>query len=69
MSMIDRKDFSADNINLIMEFARNNGGVDYANNCMETYKNKAIAELNNFADSDVKEALIMCAEFAAGRNI
>lgn len=69
MSMIDRKDFSADNINLIMEFARNNGGVDYANKCMETYKNKAIAELNSFADSDVKDALIMCAEFAAGRNI
>ena len=69
MSVIDRKDFSADNINLIMEFARNNGGVDYANKCMEAYKNKAIAELNSFADSNVKEALIMCAEFAAGRNI
>jgi octaprenyl-diphosphate synthase len=69
LAIIDSKDFTDEHVELIMNFAKENGGVDYANKCMEAYKNKAIAELNNFADSDVKEALIMCAEFAAGRNI
>lgn len=69
MSLIDRKDFSEENIRLIMDFARNRGGVDYAIKRMEEFKNKAIAELANFTDSNVKNALILSVEFAAGRNI
>jgi len=69
MSLIDRKDFSEENIRLIMDFARSSGGVDYAIKRMEEFKNKAIAELSNFPESDVKNALRMSVEFAAGRSI
>lgn len=68
MSLIDRKDFSEENIRLIMDFARNRGGVDYAIKRMEEFKNMAIAELVNFPESEVKNALIMSVEFAAGRS-
>ena len=68
LSWLATKDFTADNIQKITQFAHDNGGVKYAIAQMESYKNKAIEELNGFADSDVKQALILCAEYAASRE-
>ena len=68
LSWLTTKDFTADNIQKITQFAHDNGGVKYAIAQMESYKNKAIEELNGFADSDVKQALILCAEYAASRE-
>ena len=67
-SIIESKNFSDENIKLIMEFARNMGGVEYAEKCMTDFKNEAIKELQGFADCAEKEALIQCAEFASQRN-
>lgn len=68
LSWLLNKDFTAENIEKITQFAIQNGGVNYALAKMEEYKNKAIEELNSFADSDVKKSLIMCAEYAASRD-
>ena len=68
ISIIESKNFSDENIKLIMEFSRNMGGVDYAENSMNNFKNEAIKELAGFADCAEKEALIQCAEFASQRN-
>ncbi len=62
------KDYTSDNIEKITQFAIQNGGVDYALAQMEAFKNKAIEELKGFADSDIKQSLIMCAEYAANRE-
>ena len=62
------KDFTPENIQAITQFAHKAGGVKYALDQMEHYKNKAIEELNGFADSEVKQSLIMCAEYAANRE-
>lgn len=66
--MIDNKDFTPENIQFITRFTLDNGGVEYALTRMEEYKNKAIEELNGFAVSDVKNALIKCAEYTASRE-
>lgn len=68
MSIIDSNGFSEENIDFVMQFARDKGGVDYAARCMGEYKNKAIEELNDFPDNDVKRALVMCVEFATERK-
>jgi octaprenyl-diphosphate synthase len=68
LSMIDRKDFSHENIHTITRFAFDNGGVAYAEKQMEAFKNKAIEELNGFADSEIKKSLLLCAEFAVSRE-
>lgn len=65
---IDKKQFTPENIHAITMFAHNNGGVEYAQRQMEIYKNKAIEELKIFPDSNVKKALIVCAEYAANRD-
>ena len=68
MSIIDSKDFTQENIDKVMQFARDKGGVDYAERRMEEFKALAVATLDGFADSDVKRALIMCADFSAARK-
>lgn len=68
LSIIDSKDFTRENIDKVMQFARDRGGVSYAGNRMDEFKNKAIGELDGFPDSDAKRALIMCADFAAARK-
>lgn len=68
LSWIENKDFTLENIQTITEFTHQNGGVKYAIAQMEAFKNKAIEELNGFADSDVKRSLILCAEYAANRE-
>jgi octaprenyl-diphosphate synthase len=69
ISWIDKKDFSAENIKAITGFAHENGGVNYSIMRMEEYKNKAIDELNNFEDCDEKRSLVLCAEYAASREL
>lgn len=68
LSLIEHNDFSPENIQFITQFAHKNGGVNYALAQMEVYKNKAIRELDSFADSDVKKSLILCTEYAASRD-
>lgn len=67
-SWIDNRDYSSDNIQTITRFAHDMGGVNYAIEQMELYKNKAIDELNGFEDSEMKQSLILCAEYAASRK-
>lgn len=69
VTMLDNKDFSVKNVQLITQFTLQKGGVDYAIEQMEVYKNKAIDELKGFEESDIKQSLIMCAEYAASRNV
>ena len=68
MSIIDSKDFTQENIDKVMQFARDKGGVDYAEKRMDEFKALAVATLDGFTDSDVKRALIMCADFSAARK-
>lgn len=65
---IDGKDFSTENINKIMQFAHQHGGVEYAKKVMEDYKQKAADELKDFSDNDAKKALLDCIEFVAARD-
>ncbi len=68
MNMIRNKEFSAENIQSITQFAHKNGGVAYAAKQMDLYKQKAIAELIHFEDCEAKTSLELCAEFAAMRK-
>lgn len=68
LSWLLNKDFTAENIEKITQFAIENGGVTYALAKMDEYKNKAIEELKGFADSEIKQSLILCAEYATSRD-
>lgn len=69
LDIIDRKDFTSENIQTITRFTTESGGIEYAAKRMDEFKNKAIEELRCFADGNVKESLILCAEFAVSREM
>ena len=66
--IIDNKDFTTENINKIILFTRQNKGIELAQQYMETYKSKAIDELNDFKESAVKSALLCTLEYTTKRN-
>ncbi len=68
MRMIDDKDFSHENIQKIMNFAHEEGGLDYAKGVMDKYNEIAINELKNFPNNEAKHALIDCVEFVSSRS-
>jgi len=68
VNWIDNKEFTLANIRTITQFTIANGGIDYSIKRMNDYMHKAILELENFAECEVKKSLIMFAEFAAHRE-
>lgn len=52
----------------IQTFARAKGGIQYAEEKMEYFKQKAIEALSSFPENNEKEALISILEFATARN-
>jgi octaprenyl-diphosphate synthase len=52
----------------IQQFARDKGGIAYAEEKMEYYKSQALKALESFPDNEEKDALIAILEFATERN-
>lgn len=68
LSLIHNKDFSDINIEKIMNFSINSGGVEYAIETMNKFKQEALNELDKFKDSEVKTALTYCLDFVTNRE-
>ena len=68
VKLIDSKDFSTENINKIMHFAHEKGGVEYAKKVMDEFMQKARFELTDLPDNEAKKALLDCLEFVAARD-
>lgn len=67
-SIIENKDFSDPNIDFLIHFARNNGGIDYAYSFIATYKEKAMAIIDTFPDDEIKKSLLYTVDYLVDRN-
>lgn len=56
-------------IQKLVDFTKQNHGIEYAENVMLTYAQKAKDILGYFVDSDVKQALFDYVDFVVGRSI
>lgn len=52
----------------VVDLVYKNGGIDYANKVMMEYKNKALAILDQFPDSEAKKALIFLVNYTVERE-
>lgn len=59
---------SADEIARLVEFTKQNGGIEYADRVMEEYKQRAVALLEPLPDSEVRSALLAYLDYVVGRN-
>lgn len=67
MAKVKRGEASEEEIETLILFARNNGGIEYANKVMSDYKEKALALLNRFEASPIKNALQAYLDLVVGR--
>ena len=66
--IILRKDFTQENIDSLIDFAKINGGIEYAQERMDYYYNKAINLLHSLPESDSRASLFLLADYIVKRN-
>ncbi len=68
MNIIESKDFSEDNIALLISYAIDNKGIEYAEKKMEEFKIIALDILKNVPESSEKNALISMLDYIIYRT-
>ena len=53
----------------VIAFVKENGGIEYTQNKMEDFKNKALSILNNYPDSEYKTSLRTMIDYVVERKI
>ena len=57
-----------DEIKSLIDFAKQNGGIEYANKVMADYHSKALQLLDGFPDSVIKQSLVSYLDYVVDRN-
>lgn len=68
MKIIEKQDFTPDNIIALIRFAKQYGGIEYAEKRLQSYKQKAVEIINSFPESDARNSLLLLADFFAERT-
>jgi octaprenyl-diphosphate synthase len=66
--IIDEADFTDENIDSLLYFAKEYGGIEYAEKYMKIYRDKAIQLINKLPDSDARRSLLMLADYMIERE-
>lgn len=68
LRMILDKDFTLDNIEALITFAKAQGGIEYAEQRMKEYRDKAVEVLCELPDSPARQSLIRLANYIIERE-
>lgn len=67
LKVIKEKDFSPENIDALIDFAKANGGIEYAEMRMKEYHAKAVEVLMELPESDARGGLLALADYIIER--
>lgn len=68
LRIIKEKDFTTENIDLLIDFAKANGGIEYAEQRMQEYRDKAVEVLMTLPESEAREGLLLLADYIVERR-
>ena len=68
LKLLKKKKKTTNIVNEIHSFAKNNGGIEYTQQQMLMYNNKAIELLNNIDDNEAKQSLIQLIKYSVERK-
>jgi octaprenyl-diphosphate synthase len=68
LDMLLGKHFTPDNIAALLRFARERGGVEYAEARMNEYKNQATAIIRTLPASEARDSLLLLADYLVERT-
>ena len=66
--IISNKDFSETNIQKIVHFAKENGGITYAENVMKAYRRETLDLLSDMPEGEVKTAFVCLLDYLVKRD-
>jgi len=67
LDIIRNKAFTDINVQLLIRFAKDNGGIEYAYRKMDDFKNKALSLIHPMPENDVKQALYQAVDYVIER--
>ncbi|MDR1722814.1 MAG: polyprenyl synthetase family protein [Tannerella sp.] len=65
--IIDNQDFTPENVTLIQTFAKQFGGIEYAESLLKRYKQQAVETINRLPPTPARESLLLLADYFAER--
>ena len=68
LRIIKEKDFSTENIEELIAFAKANGGIEYAEKRMSEFRDKAVEVLLTLPESDARDSLLQLADYIIERK-
>ncbi len=68
LRLVKKKNKSHKDINFVISYVKKSGGVEYAENKMNEYKNNAIDILNYYEESTTKQALLELVNYTISRK-
>jgi Geranylgeranyl pyrophosphate synthase len=68
MNIIEKQDFTHDNISALINFAKQAGGITYAEQKLAENKQLAIDIINSLPESDARQSLLQLADYIAERT-
>jgi len=66
--IIEKKDFTPENIALLIDFAKKSGGIKYAEKALAEYKLKAVELIKTLPESASRNSLLLLADYFANRT-
>lgn len=68
LEVINRKDFTPENVDALIAFAKASGGIAYAEQRMEEYHRRAVELLEELPESEARISLLSLANFIVART-
>jgi octaprenyl-diphosphate synthase len=69
MSIIDSKNYTSENIDVLIQFSIDNGGIDYAKNKMFVMRDEATDYINRIEESQSRNSLFLILDYIIDRNL
>ena len=68
LSIIDNQYYTQQNVASLIRFAKQYGGIEYAENCIMKYKQKAVEIISGFPESEARNSLLILADYFSERT-
>jgi octaprenyl-diphosphate synthase len=68
LQMLRDRRFTPENIAALIRFAKDRGGIEYAESRMKEYKSNAVNIISTLPDSDAKNSLLLLADYIVERT-
>ena len=68
LEIIEKQNYTPENITLLINFAKQFGGIEYAERKLFEYKQKAVDLINSFPPSDARNSLLLLADYFTERT-